>query len=305
MAFQSYSYHYLIAGFLNIAILAGMLILLLRNFFRKRTVGTFLLILAYGSLLTNEVLTTTAFIHEALYSTIPSAVTIAKILQLTGVLCLVYTINWMYFFGNRHLIRDNDLFKSLYTSIFGAFIGVIAGLAYQDIIIDSSNPTWYSEIDLAGADFNLYYPSIEWPQIILIVGLFAIGSYTYVRLALRTFVLQRKAKDIVTKKGLRTVSVSIIFLLLTGLSLGAYIFGANTNANIASLLYVIRGFIVIIAVVTGYIGWIMPEWIRKRWRGTAWITKVYTGKAPQPPKSAANQEIIDGSTNQFVEVSDS
>lgn len=301
----NWSLFYYIAGFLNIVILSGMLFLLLRNFFRKRTVGTFLLILAYGSILLNEVLTTTAFLHEALYSDLPSAITVAKILQISGVFCLVYTINWMYFFGNRHLIRDNDLFKSLYTSLFGGFIGIIGGLAFQDIIVGTPNPTWYSSIELAGADFNLYFPSIEWPQIVLIIGLFTIGSYTYVRLAVRTFVLQRKAKDIVTKKGLRTVSVSILFLLFTGLSLGAYIFGANTNAIVSALLYIIRGFIVIVAVVTGYIGWIMPEWIRKRWRGTAWITKVYTGKVPEPAKNPANTKVEDGTSSQYVEVSDS
>lgn len=299
VSFTAFSYHYLIAGCLNIVILTVFFALLFRNFLKKRTVGTFLLILSYGSILAYEVLATAAFFHEGLYPGDANASAIAKMLHIIGVFCLVYTINWIYFFGNRHLIRDNDLFKSLYTSFFGGFIGVIGGLAFQDIIL--GREVWYSTIELAGADFNLYIPSIEWPQIILIIGLFGIGSITYFRLIIRTFQLQRKAKDIVTKKGLRVVSISIFLLLLTGMTLGAYIFGANEIAIVSALLYVLRGIIVIAAVATGYIGWIMPEWVRKRFRGKSWIAKVYTGKIPEPKKK---QTTIEGQSDRFVEVSD-
>ena len=300
------SLHYVIAGGLNIVVLLFFVLLLFRNFFQKRTIGTFLLIMAYSNLLLNEVLATAAFLWEGLTpSTDIVAATYSKLFQITGVILLVYTINWIYFFGNRHLIRDNDLFKAAYTSVFGGVAGAVIALAFQDIFKARVDPTfepiWYTKIPLEGTNFNLYYPPADFSSltILITVGLFLIGSYTYVRLSFRTFTLQRKAKDIVAKKGFQVVTASILLLLFTGLSLAFYILGAGNYGYLASLLYVVRGGIVMAAVVTGYIGWIMPEWIRKRFRGKAWLTKVYTGKIPEPedikqePKGNISTEIIE------------
>ena len=263
-----------------------------------------MLILAYGNLLLNEIFATTSFIYEGLFPTDETAILTSKILQLIGVFLLVYTINWIYFFGNRHLIRDNDLFKSVYTSVFGTVTGVSLGLSLYDAISGVSNPIWYSQIQLEEVNFHLYYPGLNWPYILIIGGLFLIGSYTYIRLAIRTFQLQRKAKDVVTKKGFRIITWSILLLLTTGLFLGVYIFGAGDIAIVSALFYIARGLIVLSAVFTGYIGWIMPDWARKRFRGKAWITKVYTGKIPEPAKSVANEPIETSSSVNAVEVSE-
>jgi hypothetical protein len=123
---------------------------------------------------------------------------------------------------------------------------------------------------------------------VITVLLFVVGTFTYIRIMWRTYNLQRKAKDIVTKKGFRVVTASVFLLLLTGLILGSYILGLNRIAWAAALLYVIRGLIVISAVATGYIGWLMPDWVRRQFRGRAWITKVYTGKTSAPPAHKAN-----------------
>ncbi|NHJ84004.1 MAG: hypothetical protein FK734_00995 [Asgard group archaeon] len=298
-----YSLHYIIPGALNIVVLSVFNTLLLVNFFRKRTIGTLLLFFAYFSLWLNEALVTAAFLMEGYLPGNTTVVMWVKAMHITGVLCLVYTINWIYFFGNRHLIRDNDLFKSLYTSVFGAFVGVVGALSFQEIFTNVADPVWYTTIELAEANFNLYYPATKWPYLIVTFGLFAIGSITYLRLAYRTIILQRKAKDIVTKKGLRTVTVSIILLLATGLMLGGYIFGANKVAFLSAILFVLRGLVVLFAVGFGYIGWLMPNWIRKRFRGKAWITKVYTGKIPEPKPSEKNQP-YDVTTSKLVEVVD-
>jgi len=308
--FSSYSYFYLVAGLVNTIMLTFFLILLVVHFFRKRTVGTFLLIMTYSSVWGNEILTTLAFFLEGYFAGNEGILKAAQTMQMTGVFLLVYTINWMYFFANRHLIRDNDLFKSLYTSIFGAFVGVAGALAYYDIFSgDRNNPFWYSIIDLAGADFHLNYPPTQGLRLILVGGMFAIGSITYLRLIIRTTTLTRKAKDVVTKKGLRIVSTSIVFLWLTGLVLGLYILGANLIPWLSVLVYLLRGVIIIAAIILGYLGWIMPEWLRRRFRGKAWIAKVYTGKIPEPPRSKENVEIrlqqsSPTSTNTVVEVSE-
>ncbi len=311
LVLSSYSYYYLIAGIINFTVLSFLLVLLIIHFFRKRTVGTFLLIMTYASVWINEILVTLAFYLEGLYPGNENYLKAAQTMQMTGVFFLVYTINWMYFFANRHLIRDNDLFKLLYTSIFGAFVGVAGGLAYYDIYTgDRNNPFWYSIIELAGADFNLNYPPTQGLRLILIGGMFAIGSITYLRLIVRTTRLTRKAKDVVTKKGLRIVSLSILFLWLTGLVLALYVFGANRIPWLSVLVYLFRGMIVITAVILGYLGWIMPEWLRRRLRGKAWIAKVYTGKLPEPPKSKENIEkaprpiTSPTSANQVVEISE-
>jgi hypothetical protein len=319
-ALQLYSYHYLVAGIINTLILLVYVILLTRNFFKKRTIGTFLLIMTYSFLLGNEILATTAFILEGYFGT--QFVVHARVMQLVGVYLLMYTINWMYFFANRHILRDNDLFKSLYTSILSGFVGVVGGLSIYDAIASVNDPPlWYMQIELAGADFNIYYPPVSGLPIILTIALFAIGMLTYFRLMWRTFNLQRKAKDVVTKKGFRVVTVSVFLLLLTGLVLGSYMLGANTIPWLAAITYVIRGFIVIAAVITGYLGWLMPDWIRRRFRGKAWITKVYTGKTTPPPMSQANKpteaeslkfpqptsqadETTEMESSKFVEISD-
>lgn len=287
MAITPYTYHYILPGFLNIIILAIFVGLLFRNFFKKRTIGTFLLIMTYTFLLGNEVLATTSFLLEAVLG--ESMTSVAAVLQLVGVYMLVYTINWMYFFANRHLLRDNDLFKSLYPSLLSGIVGIIGGLSIYDAFKGTApNFTWLAQIKLENVDFHIYYPPISGPQLTLTVLVFLVGTFTYIRIMWRTFNLQRKSTDIVTKKGFRMVTISVFLLLLTGLILGSYILGLNTIAWAASLLYVIRGFIVIGAVVTGYIGWLMPEWVRRRFRGKSWITKVYTGKVTAPPIHEAN-----------------
>ncbi|NHJ03703.1 MAG: hypothetical protein EAX90_02690 [Candidatus Heimdallarchaeota archaeon] len=304
MVLTGYSFNYIIAGAFDVVILSIFIILLLRHFFSKRTIGTLMLIMAYGNIFINEILATTAFILESLYPTNINIILYCKILQIIGVFLLVYSINWMYFFGNRHLIRDNDFFKSIYTIVFGTITGGSLALALNDILTDVPIPVWYSEIDLAGVDFNIYYPAVEWPTIILIGLIFVIGSYTYIRISFRTFQLQRKAKDVVAKKGFIVITWSILLLLMTGLFLGVYIFGAGEIAIVSALMYVIRGMIVLAAVITGYIGWIMPDWIRKRFRGKAWITQVYTGKIPEPPKNKANIDVATESNIDVVEVSE-
>ncbi|NHJ46666.1 MAG: hypothetical protein FK733_02650 [Asgard group archaeon] len=285
MTIEAYSYPYIIAGVLNSIVLLSFVILLLRNFFKKRTIGTFLLIMTYTFLLGNEILALTAFILEGVN---PARFGIAgSVMQLIGVYLLMYTINWMYFFANRHLLRDNDLFKSLYTSILSGLVGITGALSIYDAIAGTGD-FWLAKIELTGVDFNIYYPPINGFRIMLTILLFLVGTFTYIRIMWRTFNLQRKAKDIVTKKGFRVVTVSVLLLLLTGLVLGSYMLGANRIALVSALLYIVRGFIVIGAVVTGYIGWLMPDWVRRRFRGKAWITKVYTGKTSAPPAHQAN-----------------
>ncbi|MBN1330332.1 MAG: hypothetical protein JXA54_12735 [Candidatus Heimdallarchaeota archaeon] len=306
MALTGLSYSYIGAGGLNIIVLGIFVILLFRNFLKKRTIGTSLLILTYSNLLVNEILATGAFLLESFNVGDPQIQLYCKIMQIIGIMLLVFTINWFYFFGNRHLIKDNDLFKSIYTSVFGVVVGACMGLAIQDIITKSSTEAlWYTEIYLEGVDFHLYYPAadITKPYIFMTGGLFLIGSYTYIRLSLRTYQLQRKAKDIVTKKGFKVITASILLMLFTGLSLGFYIFGAGKNGYVSAILYIIRGLIVLSAVFTGYIGWIMPEWVRKRFRGKAWIAKIYTGKLNVPPDSPGNIQ-TGSSSQQIVEVSD-
>ncbi|HUT80741.1 MAG TPA: hypothetical protein VMZ29_06005 [Candidatus Bathyarchaeia archaeon] len=306
MAIGAFSYPYLIAGALNVLILGVFVLLLLRNFFKKRTIGTFLLIMTYTNLFLDELFLAIAFLLEGLNPTNPVIQKYCKILQIFGVILLVFTINWIYFFGNRHLIKDNDLFKSIYTSVFGVVVGGMIGLSLQDIFTKASTEAnWYTEIILEGVDFHLYYPAadITKPYILLTGGLFLIGSYTYIRLSLRTNQLQRKAKDIVTKKGFKVITASILLMLTTGLSLGFYIFGAGKNPYVSAIVFILRGFIVLAAVITGYIGWIMPEWVRKRFRGKAWIAKIYTGKMVAPPDSPGNTQ-NGNSSQQIVEVSD-
>jgi hypothetical protein len=296
MSINAWELHYIIIGCLDVLLLLFLNALMVRNFLRKRTVGTNILLNLFATLLIAEVLFTTSFFLQIYLPTeqISKAV---KIMQLVAVIMLMYSVHWIYFFSNRHLIRDNDLIKAYFSGSLSLLAGLIIGIAIFEVIAGGSNPNWYEIYDLAGTNLEIYYPAMLPPQSILIYVLILIVVSTYIRIIIRTVRLQRKAKDIVTKKGLRVVSASLIGLVAIGLTLGGYIFGVGRYPVFAALTYVIHGIAVMAAIILSYLGWVMPDWLRRRFRGKTWIEKIYTGKITPPNKK-------DISTTKAVEVTE-
>lgn len=276
--------------------------LLVRNFIRKKTMGTLLLALTYGNLMVHYLFDTLSFSLEAFTSYSRAAIFI----QFMGIQLQIICVIWMYFFGNRHLLRDNEFWRAAYSMGFGGFVGASMALGIREIFastISIGEGNWYAEIPIEGADFSFYFPAIEIPYGILTILFFILASVTYLRLAVRTFQLRRKARDTVTKKGLRLVIISLLSFLLAGTFQGTFIVGVGDISYLAIIVYILIITANVMALGLGYLGWTMPDWLRRRFRGEAWIAKVYTGKIPEPPSSSDNVQVnFDNSS--AVEVSE-
>ncbi|MBD3192390.1 MAG: hypothetical protein GF308_17255 [Candidatus Heimdallarchaeota archaeon] len=156
-----------------------------------------------------------------------------------GMQLQIICVIWRYFFGNHHLLRENEFWRAAYSMGFGGFVGASMALGIREIFASNAplgEGNWYAKIPVEGADFSFYFPAIEMPYGILTIFFFILASVTYLRIAVRTFQLRRKAKDTITKKGLKLVTISLISFLLAGTLQGTFIIGVGDISYLAIIV---------------------------------------------------------------------
>jgi len=273
------SWFYIIFSWLALTVNLFLLGALLNNFFRKRTTGTLILFASYalsglGAILgalvyTFEITTiskTTIGIFQAIVTIVPQ---IALLI--------------IYIFSCRHILRDNEVVKSLHVMVISGMLGFVTtifivgliGLTPQHpnfLIPEGSSPLWYQLVKTTVAGTELYNIAVSGLSVILVL----IQVYINIRIAVRAFILARRTDKIVRKRGLQMIAWGLIIYLLAGILISLEIgIPWSPDSHGPTVLWTFRKLLFLISYVVLYLGWIMPDWFRRRIRGKTWFEMQY------------------------------
>ncbi|MGC9781423.1 MAG: hypothetical protein HZR80_19430 [Candidatus Heimdallarchaeota archaeon] len=260
--------------------LSFLVIMLFRKYLEKKTIGTLLLLFAYFDSLMADVLIDISVWLQIFIQT-ETVEFASTILMHLSTIFLIHVIAFMYFFGNRvALLKDSDITKVIYTTLFLGLWGAYAALGLQEIIQKVASPVFYIKFPVEGTSVFFIFPTINrWLSIIPILFML-IGVLTYFRIFFRCLSLARKARNR-TEQRMNTYNyLSVIFYMFTGVTLALYY--VSTNIYIMTTVFAMRGISIILASIYGYLGWIQPEFIKKVLRDKTHIALYFEGKVERP-----------------------
>ncbi|MEA2071049.1 MAG: hypothetical protein U9O98_07135 [Asgard group archaeon] len=264
----------LIQGFIVSAASLIFMIVMILNFYKKKTMGTALLAFMYGSMFFTQ-LGNTLFI---LFSAINPYTLIQKI-SLVGYLsslALVYI--FLYFFASRHILKDSDIMKVI-TSIFvvGVSFAIIAIVGYE-LIAEVPNPVFTYTHEQAATGLSQVLPNVL-ASIIVYVPLLVLVQFRLLISMTRTY-LSKKQKDPIRRRGFLYILLSVCSLFITMLLTVLFTIEGISKVGI-TVLYVARAIFVLLTLYFSYVGWILPNWFKRRIRKKAWISdKLSTDSKP-------------------------
>ena len=255
-------------------------VILIRNFIRKKTIGTGYLWLTYLSLALGETFFMLSMLFQSLGGS--DALIISSYVQtVLYLVCNATATVYMYFFMNRHIMNDNDLLKS----VVGTAVGITAGIIFGLTLTEVANGFGLDPTQTAGKfaflvhfeGSNISFVAPKW--IYLMFYFVPAIIFFYSRMAYQTFQLRRKAKDELARKGLRYILIALVsyFLILPLFGVYLILYDFRSVALLSTLL-TLKVILTGNAFVFAYLGFIMPNWLKARIRGKSYFEKVYTSK---------------------------
>ena len=250
---------------------APFLFSLLMNytFYRKRTIGTLYLLISFGMISASEILNTVSIWLGALN---PADKITVYWLQAFFVNLYGLSMIYFYLFSTRHILRDNDIVKSITAVILGEGLAVITTLLIVFIRGGTINFPAVAEYTLAGTEIPVISPS----AILLLAIYVPIVTVILIRMLISLFILSRKITDPVAKRGTTYITISVyaltsvmVIFILMQLEV------INTNLYVMFFLQISKIIALTLMLVFGYLGWILPDWLKKRIRSKAWIVQAF------------------------------
>ena len=99
--------------------------------------------------------------------------------------------------------------------------------------------------------------------------------FIQLRIVLRVIKIRRTVQDKVTKTGVTLILWSVVFTLLRWLTTGVYsLTVAQNNLAIVIILNLLIFCEDVTILITAYLGWILPNWLKRKIRGRAWIVQM-------------------------------
>ncbi|MCE7741481.1 MAG: hypothetical protein GOP50_03395 [Candidatus Heimdallarchaeota archaeon] len=258
------SFFIIVSSVINMAFSLALVITLLVNFFRKKTVGTFMLLSSYFLFSLTSAFSI-AYRISLIYNEGVMTDTIYQMGSLTPMIILP-AFAFLYFFGCRHILKDNEIVKTYLFAIIMVIYGLItAVIAYDNIYTNSlfSEPTYITN--------DVFTISYTWP---ILVAQIVISIFVTSRIGIRALRLARKSDQPIRKRGLQTIGIGVFLYLLAGL-LSAF---DSSISNLPALMITVSAFRALAyatAYVTMYLGWVMPAWYRKMIRKKSWFEMQY------------------------------
>ena len=273
------SWFYIIFSYLTLIVNYALVIALFNNFIKKKTAGTIILFTAY-------LIVTLATTFGAITYTLE----ILPIrLEVIGVLFSISTVGsqfgllLIYVFSTRHILKDGDVLKNLTISIFSAFLGFILTIYLLGVFNVTEQfpnftpPTkeiyWWQLIRTNIPNSDLYNIA---GYMGLSIGIIFIEIYINIRIAIKAFVLAKKTDKMIRIRGLQMIAWGLLLMLIGGIIIGLEVgMPWPSNSNMPTLFWALRKITFLIAYFLLYIGWIMPDWFRKRIREKTWFEMRY------------------------------
>ena len=288
---NAYTWTFLFLSIYNSLTALIFVVILTYSFIRKRTLGV--LILGYTFLFSaaGEIMTMISFF---LYSF--SSISELAIALMSFFVLIIHSINgiYIYTFGTRHIIRDNDLIKGVFIAAFAFLSGFILSRGIYDIVAVIENPSlepsFFIRTLLDAPNLIMYFPIFDG----LAITLFILLNIIYLRIAINAIRLQRASDDPITKKGFMLVWISMIVWPLGFAFFIPFMFEQTESMPILSLVSFILKTIITntFGYLLLYLAWIQPNWLKKYFRKKAWFVSIYTGKIPASTIPQATKDTL-------------
>ncbi len=239
---------------------------LLNSFLRKKTAGTILLFSSYFLIGIGAVGGALAYTLE-----IFGYDYVAQVLQALATIVPLVAILLIYVFSCRHILKDNEIVKSIHLIIFSGLIGFVLTvyfLAFNGVTPTTNENAWYFiDSNNPTADITNYSS-----RILSIIILF-IQIYITVRIIIRAFILSRRTDKLIRKRGLLMIAWGLVIYVV-----GGAIIGLEFQINIPAVIltfWTIRKLVFLVSYVFLYLGWVMPDWFRRNIRDKTWFEMRY------------------------------
>ena len=264
------TWYFLISISINSLVLLIFCGIVLRQFIIKKTVGTLLLFISYLFILLAEI-DNSLTIGTYIFTNINEKY--LAVIQL--VFPLLYGIGYvfLYFFANRHILQDSDVIKAITSILLSAIVSILTGLMIFDAIMNAPNTLLSNNPILQGPNILQYIPN----QIIGLVMFLPIFIFIHIRIIIRLIKIRSTVDSKLAKVGFTYILLSMLFLILSTLTVSFYLYDyVVINPVFVNLAHGLRMIFVTVGSILGYFGWTLPDWLRRRIRGKAWIVKQIT-----------------------------
>ncbi len=270
---------YIIFSWISLTVNIALLVFLFNNFIKKKTTGTLILFSSYFVIALGATLGAVVYTLEFLSTPLVTIGVLQSLSTITPQIGLIL----IYIFSTRHILRDNEVAKTLTTSLFSALLGFILtmyllavyGLTEQFpgfILPEDESAKWFQLIRTNISGTDLYNLSISFLAPFITI----VQIYLNLRIIIKSFILSRRTDKIIRKRGLQMIGWGLVTYLLGGLVISLEI-GVPwpDGSHIPTIFWTLRKLIFLVSYFILYLGWIMPDWFRRRIRGKTWFEMRY------------------------------
>lgn len=237
------------------------------TFIRKRTMGSSFMMIAFGMIAFGEIFNSVSYWIGGLN---PSNTVAVGILQAFYLNFISLSIIYFYYFSTRHIVRDNELVRSIAAVLFAESTAVITTTMFVTILGGTMVFPATVEFLLAGTNISIVAPSYIL-LLALFLPLFLIGL---VRIIINLTILRKDITDPVAKRGTLFINLSVISLTLnTALFIIMELPIVHNYPALVIIIQLLKMVFTFSTLIFGYLGWILPDWLKKHIRGKAWIVK--------------------------------
>ena len=252
---------------------------LFRNFLRKKTTGTLILFASYLIIGIGAIIGAVDYTIEIIQINI----TVIGLLQSIATLLPLIGLMLIYIFSCRHILKDNEVAKALHLIVISFFVGIIFMIylmavlnltpQFNDYILPpGETAAWYQMIRTNISNTGLFNLSIT-ATAFIITG---IQIYINLRIIVRSLILSRRTDKIVRKRGLQMIALGLIVYLIAGMIISLEIAVPWPEGSVApTIFWTLRKLVFLASYLILYLGWIMPDWFRRRIRGKTWFEMQY------------------------------
>ena len=272
------TWFYIIFSWLTVTVNIVLAGALLKNFLNKKTTGTLILFTSYLIIGISTIFG--AILYTAEYFGI--GMEFVGVNQTMGTVLPVGALLLIYVFTCRHILRDNEMVKSMHLIIISVLIGFILALYFLAIFgitqpdgfifAEGQSPLWYQITKTDVPNTNLFSLTIISTTLVIT----AIQIYINTRIIVRAFMLSRRTDKIIRKRGLQMIGWGLVIYIVAGIILALeLVIPWSVGSFAPTIFWTLRKTIFFASYVVLYLGWIMPDWFRRRLRGKTWFEMQY------------------------------
>ncbi|MBN1329751.1 MAG: hypothetical protein JXA54_09785 [Candidatus Heimdallarchaeota archaeon] len=261
-------------------------LIMIKNFIRKKTMGTALLAIFY-IIFTLTQGSNTIF---NIYSLFKPLFIGHKISILIYVSTLAFSYIVLYVFASRYILKDNEVIRMLNSVILIILPTVFFGMFGYELFREVAEPLLFTIEYQPGTEFLQYMPTMLMGIIIYIP--FVILVHLRLIFTMSLDLLRKKINDPVRKTGWQLILFAVITLFLSVFLTVLFTIDGLTPI-VVIVLYTTRAILLVLGLFLSYLGWILPTWLRSRIREKTWLAKNLKNIGKSTTRFVTSQTILE------------